>query len=165
LIGHPVTKGLAGDEVAEDAALMAPKTSETSQSAALAALIKSVGTILITVFVFGIVIWWLAVVLSRIGSAPTVNSSGAVIVDQYERAKDILLVVFPLATAAVGYWFGNQGRARAQEQAQQAQSKMIAVLGTSADGELLKKAAATFPAAFPELSHPGLSDSTTRTKP
>jgi hypothetical protein len=164
LIGHPVTKGLAGDEVAEDAALMAPKTSQTSQSAALAALIKSVGTILVTVFVFGIVIWWLAVVLSRIGSAPSVNPSGAVIVDQYERAKDILLVVFPLATAAVGYWFGNQGRARAQEQAQQAQSKVTAVLGTSADGELLKKAAATFPAAFPELSHPGMSDTTTRTK-
>ncbi len=144
---------------------MAPKTSETSQSTALAALVKSVGTILATVFVFGIVIWWLAVVLSRIGSAPTVTPSGAVIVDQYERAKDILLVVFPLATAAVGYWFGNQGRARAQEQAQQAQSKVTAVLGTSDDGELLKKAAATFPAAFPELSHPGLSDSTTRTKP
>jgi hypothetical protein len=137
--------------------------SQTSQSTALVALIKSIGSILITVFVFGIVIWWLAVVLSRIGSAPTVTSNGAVIVDQYERAKDILLIVFPLATAAVGYWFGNQGRARAQEQAQQAQSKVTAVLGTSADAELLKKAAATFPAAFPELSHPGLNDTAART--
>src|SRR5262249_21946071 len=144
--------------VPEEAALMAPKASQTSQSTALVALIKSIGSILITVFVFGIVIWWLAVVLSRISSAPTVTSNGAVIVDQYERAKDILLIVFPLATAAVGYWFGNQGRARAQEQAQQAQSKVTAVLGTSADSELLKNAAATFPAAFPELSHPGLSD-------
>jgi len=142
---------------------MAPKTSQTSQPTALVALIKSIGSILITVFVFGIVIWWLAVVLSRIGSTPTVTSKGAVIVDQYERAKDILLIVFPLATAAVGYWFGNQGRARAQEQAQQAQSKVTAVLGTSADGELLKNAAATFPAAFPELSHPGLSDTPART--
>jgi hypothetical protein len=71
--------------------------------------------------------------------------------------------VFPLATAAVGYWFGNQGRARAQEQAQQAQSKVTAVLGTSADSELLKNAAAIFPAAFPELSHPGLGDTPART--
>jgi hypothetical protein len=148
----------------EEAALMAPRTSQTSQSTALVALIKSIGTILITVFVFGIVIWWLAVVLGRIGTAPTVTSKGAVIVDQYERAKDILLVVFPLATAAVGYWFGNQGRARAQEQAQQAQSKVTAVLGASADGELLKKAATSFPAAFPELSHAGLGEPAARSK-
>jgi hypothetical protein len=32
------------------------------------------------------------------------------------------------------------------------------VLGTSDDGELLKKAATNFPAAFPELSQSGLSD-------
>lgn len=144
---------------------MAAKTAQASSSTTLAALIKSIGTVVITVFVFGIVIWWLAVVLDRLGTAPQVNSKGAVTVDQYQRATDILFVVFPLATAAVGYWLGNQGRARAQEQAQQAQGKVTAVLGSSADGELLKKAAATFPAAFPELSHPGLSDSTTRTKP
>lgn len=132
---------------------MAAKTSSTSSSTALAALIKSIGTIVITVFVFGIVIWWLAVVLSRLGTAPAVNSKGAVIVDQYQRAKDILLVVFPLATAAVGYWVGNQGRARAQDQAQQAQNKVTALLGSSDDGELLRKAATSFPSAFPELSH------------
>jgi hypothetical protein len=84
-----------------------------------------------------------------------VNSKGAVIVDQYQRAKDILFIVFPLATAAVGYWFGNQGRARAQEEARQAQSKVTAVLGSSNDGDLLRKAADCFPAAFPELSHQG----------
>jgi len=144
---------------------MAAKTAQASSSTTLAALIKSIGTVVITVFVFGIVIWWLAVVLNRIGTAPQVNSRGAVIVDQYQRATDILFVVFPLATAAVGYWFGNQGRARAQEQAQQAQSKVTAVLGSSDDGELLKKAAASFPAAFPDLSHSGPSDPATRTAP
>jgi hypothetical protein len=132
---------------------MAAKTAQASPAATVAALIKSIGTIVITVFVFGIVIWWLAVVLNRLGTAPQVNSKGAVIVDQYQRAKDILFIVFPLATAAVGYWFGNQGRARAQEQAQQAQSKVTAVLGSSNDGDLLRKAADSFPAAFPELSH------------
>jgi hypothetical protein len=158
-----VTKGLAGDEVAEDPAVMAAKTAHTPSSATLAALIKSTGTIVITAFVFGIVIWWLAVVLNRIGTAPRVNAEGAVTVDQYQRATDILFAVFPIATAAVGYWFGNQGRARAQEQAQQAQSRVTAVLGSSDDGELLKKAAATFPAAFPELSHPGISGTAAKT--
>jgi hypothetical protein len=141
---------------------MAAKTAQASSSTALAALIKSIGTVVITVFVFGIVIWWLAVVLNRLGTPPRVNSKGAVVVDQYQRATDILFVVFPLATAAVGYWFGNQGRARAQEEAEQAQSKVTAVLGSSDDGELLKKAADTFPAAFPELSHPALSDTAPR---
>lgn len=141
---------------------MAAKTAQTSSPTTLAALIKSIGTVVIIAFVFGIVIWWLAVVLDRLGTAPQVNSEGAVIVDQYQRATDILFIVFPLAAAAVGYWLGNQGRARAQEQAQQAQSKLTAVLGSSGDGDLLKKAAATFPAAFPELSHPGLSDAAAR---
>ena len=141
---------------------MAAKTAQTSSPTTLAALIKSIGTVVIIAFVFGIVIWWLAVVLDRLGTAPQVNSEGAVIVDQYQRATDILFIVFPLAAAAVGYWLGNQGRARAQEQAQQAQSKLTAVLGSSGDGDLLKKAAATFPAAFPELSHPGLSDTASR---
>jgi hypothetical protein len=142
---------------------MAAKTAQTSSPATLAALIKSIGTVVITVFVFGIVIWWLTVVLNRLGTAPQVNAKGAVIVDQYQRATDILFVVFPLATAAVGYWFGNQGRSRAQDQAQQAQSKLTAVLGTSADGDLLKNAAAAFPVAFPELSRPSLSDTAPRT--
>jgi hypothetical protein len=136
---------------------MVAKSAQTAPSATVAALIRSIGTIVITVFVFGIVIWWLAVVLNRLGTAPQVNSKGAVIVDQYQRATDILFVVFPLATAAVGYWFGNQGRTRAQEQAQQAQSKVTAVLGSSDDGDLLRKAAESFPAAFPELSHQGSS--------
>jgi hypothetical protein len=139
---------------------MAAKTSSTSSSTALAALIKSIGTVVITVFVFGIVIWWLVIVLGKIGVAPTVNSKGAVIVDQYQRAKDILLVVFPLATAAVGYWFGNQGRAKAQDQAQEAQNKVTAVLGSSDDGQLLRKAATSFPAAFPNFGHAGPGNAT-----
>jgi hypothetical protein len=155
--GHSVIKGLAGDEVPEDPALMAAKTAQTSSPVTLAALMKSIGTVVIAVFVFGIVIWWLAVVFNRLGTAPQVNAKGAVVVDQFQRATDILFVVFPLAAAAVGYWLGNQGRARAQEEARQAQSKITALLGSSADGDLLKKAAATFPAAFPELSHPGLA--------
>jgi hypothetical protein len=97
-------------------ASIAPATLPRSEvSTAAMALIKSIGTVAVTVFVFGIVVWWLIVVLSKIGIAPTVNSKGAVTVDQYQRAKDILQVFFPLATAALGCWFGNRGTAKAQD--------------------------------------------------
>jgi hypothetical protein len=137
----------AGEELPEAPPVVAVRK---SSSATLDVLVRSIGAVTINVFVFGIVIWWLAVVLSKIGVAP-VNSRG-IIVDQYQRAKDILLVVFPLAAAAVGYWCGNYGKAKAEDQARQAQKKVTALLGSSDDGELLKKAAASFPSAFPELS-------------
>lgn len=59
---------------------MAAKTAQTSSPTTLAALMKSIGTVVIIAFVFGIVIWWLAVVLNRLGSAPQVNlATGSVI--------------------------------------------------------------------------------------
>lgn len=131
---------------------MASNGQRRSAAATTAAtLMKNIGTIVVTVFAFGIVLWWLIVVLNKIGTAPTVNSKGAVTLDQYQRAKDILLIVFPLATAAVGYWLGSRGTAKAQDQAQQAHSKLAAVLNASPDTNLLNRAAEAFPAAFPDL--------------
>jgi hypothetical protein len=113
---------------------------------------KSAGPVLVTCVVFGIAIWWLAIVLSKIGVAPTVSSKGAAAVDQYQRAKDILQFVLPLATAAVGYWFGNHGASKVQEQAQQAHNKLNAVLDASTEGGLLTKARASFPSAFADMT-------------
>src|SRR6516225_2860103 len=88
--------GLARKGPVGEPAPMAPATLPRSGvSTAAMALMKSIGTVAVTVFVFGIVVWWLIVVLSKIGIAPTVNSKGAVTVDQYQRAKDILHVFFP----------------------------------------------------------------------
>lgn len=128
--------------------------------------IKGIGSVLLTIFIFGIVIWWLAIVLSKIGMAPVINAKGAIALDQYGRAKDILTFVFPLATAAVGFWFGNQGTVQAQqqadtarqssqaahEQAKQSQTKLETVLGVSEDSHLIEKAAAAAPSAFPEVT-------------
>jgi heme/copper-type cytochrome/quinol oxidase subunit 2 len=124
----------------------------TTASRNFTTLMKSVGTMVVTIFVFGIVIWWLIVVLSKIGTAPGVNSKGAVTLDQYQRSKDILQIVFPLATAAVGYWFGNRGTARAQDQAHQAQNRLSAVLGASNEPDILTRAAASAPDAFREFN-------------
>ena len=57
--------------------------------------IKGIGSVLLTIFIFGIVIWWLAIVLSKIGMAPVINVKGAITLDQYGRAKDILTFVSP----------------------------------------------------------------------
>jgi len=114
--------------------------------------IKGIGSVLLTIFIFGIVIWWLAVVLSKIGMAPVVNSKGAITLDQYGRAKDILTFVFPLATAAVGFWFGNQGTVQAQQQADTAHARTEALLGASTDPQLMAKAATAAPSAFPGVT-------------
>jgi hypothetical protein len=96
---------------------------------------KSVGTIVVTVISFGIVIWVLFFVLTNIGTAPVPATGGKAAVDPYEHAKDILLVVFPLATATIGFWFGSDGKAKAQDQAAQAQSTAADAQSTAADAQ------------------------------
>src|SRR5580765_7846479 len=82
--------------------------------------IKGYGSIATTILVFIIVFWWLIVVAYHVGSAPVTNSSGAVTLDTFQRTKDILLVVLPLATTAVGFWIGNQSATQAQQTAEAA---------------------------------------------
>src|SRR5450755_3899206 len=115
--------------------------------------IKGAGTIVVTLFIFVIVGAWLYFTATKVGVAPIFNSKGVATVDQYQRAKDILQIVFPLATAAVGFWFGNQQTAQAQkqadsatqrasdahQQAQASQAKVEAILGASTDPNLMQK--------------------------
>jgi len=130
--------------------------------------IKGAGTIVVTLFIFVIVGAWLYFTATKVGVAPVFNSKGIPTIDQYGRAKDILLIVFPLATAAVGFWFGNQQTAQAQKQAdtatqsaqlahaqaRQSQAKVEAILGASNDTELIQKAKAASPSAFADLHTP-----------
>jgi hypothetical protein len=124
---------------------------------------KSVGALLVTVVSFGIVAWVLFYVVTNLGTAPTPASGGRAAVDTYQNAKDILLVVFPLATATIGFWFGSDGKSKAQDQAAQAQSNAAdaqsralaadrqksAVLQAAPDGKaLLDQARKDFPEAF-----------------
>ncbi len=81
--------------------------------------LKGWGAIVVSVLTFGVLAWWLVVVATHIGDSPVVVD-GAVALDTFQRSKDILLVVLPLATTAVGYWLGNQGADKAEESAQAA---------------------------------------------
>jgi hypothetical protein len=127
--------------------------------------IKGAGTIIVTIFIFVIVSTWLYFTATKVGVAPVFNSKGVATIDQYQRAKDLLQIVFPLATAAVGFWFGNQQTVQAQkqadtatqsaqaahDQARQSQAKVEAILGASNDADLIKKAQVAAPGAFPEM--------------
>jgi hypothetical protein len=123
--------------------------------------IKNLGAVITTVFIFIILLWWLVVVARHIGEAPKVNKAGAVTLDVFQRSKDILLVVLPLATTAIGYWLGNQGAVQAQQTAQNAndqaqsaqkdaaaaQAQLAAVVDVS-EPNTLAKAKSTHPEAF-----------------
>jgi hypothetical protein len=72
---------------------------------------------------------------------------GAVVLDQWSRAEDILLVVLPLFTATLAYWVGVQGTTEAKKEAQGAKQQLNAVLDQS-PVDVLKKAKAAHPEAF-----------------
>lgn len=81
---------------------------------------KGWGAISVTVLTFLVLAWWLGVVAAHLGDAPNVVG-GSVTLDVFQRSKDILLVVLPLATTAVGFWLGNQGVEEAEKNAERAE--------------------------------------------
>ena len=98
--------------------------------------------------------YWLLEVAGQISTFPTRDNEGHVL-DTYQRAKDVLLVVLPLLTTALGYWFGAAGRENAEAKAIQAmsdarrtQQKLEGVLGSSQEQDLLSKAQSLYPDAF-----------------
>lgn len=103
---------------------------------------------IVTVAILLVAGWWLYQVSMRLGTAPTKDGQGNVLVDEYQRAKDILLVVLPLVTTAVGYWFGVQGKEKAEDKADQAKEEAKAIVATSEDSDLLSKAREKYPRSF-----------------
>jgi hypothetical protein len=108
----------------------------------------------LTGLLFLVSTYWLLEVAGQIPAVPTRDSDGNVL-DTYQRAKDILLVVLPLLTTALGYWFGAAGRENAEAKARYAmteasrsQQRLEGVLGSSSDQELLSKAQELYPEAF-----------------
>jgi hypothetical protein len=95
--------------------------------------LRNTGTILTTLFTFAVTIWALYWVFRYMGSIPTVDSTGKVVLDKFDNAKSILLVLLPLATTAIGYWLGNIGTTAATNTAQTAK----------ADAESARKETAT----------------------
>lgn len=108
----------------------------------------------LTGLLFLVSTYWLLEVAGQIPAVPTRDSEGHIL-DTYQRAKDILLVVLPLLTTALGYWFGAAGRENAEAKAQfamseasKSQKRLEGVLGSSTDQELLSKAQELYPEAF-----------------
>lgn len=98
---------------------------QSDPAKAVASNIRSWGTAVVTVLVFIAFFWVLYFVLHNIGSKPSKAPTGDII-DRFARSKDILTVVLSLTTAAIGYWFGNDGKAQAQNQAVNAQNTAAA---------------------------------------
>jgi hypothetical protein len=83
---------------------------------------RSTGPMVVTIISFGIVCWALYNVFTNLTTAPTITN-GAVTSDPLQNAKDVLTTVIPFASAAVGFWFGSDGKSKAQDQAQAAQDQ------------------------------------------
>ena len=109
---------------------------------------KAVGALIVTVLTAAIVIWWLVLVATRIGVKPVVEN-GSVVLDEWTKAKDILLVVLPLFTATLAYWLGARGTAEAKDEAAGAQMKLDAVIDSAAEPGILETARRRHPDAFP----------------
>lgn len=110
---------------------------------------------ILTLIVVALSAWWLLEVSRRLGTAPTLDSEGNITVDEFQRAKDILLVVLPLTTITLGYWFGAQGKTAAETKADAAEKKaeeasaaLTAVVATSTQPDLLRQAQQQYPQAF-----------------
>ena len=108
---------------------------------------KSVGALIVTLSTFGLTVWWLVLIAQRLGQTPTVDAKGNVTLDTYQRAKDILLVVLPLFSAACAYWVGSAGTAKAKEGEQIARDQLTAVVDVSA-ADVLATAKSKHPEAF-----------------
>jgi hypothetical protein len=93
---------------------------------------------LVTVALLLATLWALGKVYGVIDKPPTVNDKGEVTLDVYQRAKDILLVVLPLLTTALGYWFGAKESENAKtekdtavQEKEKTQRRLTAVLDSS----------------------------------
>jgi secreted protein with Ig-like and vWFA domain len=84
---------------------------------------NSWGPMIVTLISFGLVGWALYHVFGNLDTVPKTNRNGTIIANPLQNAKDVLTVVVPFASAAVGFWFGSDGKSKAQDQAQQAHTQ------------------------------------------
>jgi hypothetical protein len=102
----------------------------------------------LTVILFAIVIGLCVVLLTQINTQPTRDANGGVIVDQWQRGKDVLSLFLPLLTTALGYWFGAAGKDQARADAAKARDQLTAVTSVSTDSDILAKAKQAHGEAF-----------------
>ena len=108
--------------------------------------LRPIGAMLVTVLSAVLVIWWLIKVGDHIGTKPELDPKGNVVLDEWQRAKDILLVLLPLFSATLAFWVGSQGTTDAKKDAADARQQLTAVVDSSQG--ILKKARQEHPDAF-----------------
>lgn len=133
---------------------------------------RRAGAVVMTGIVVVGAAWWAVVVFMNLGVEPVYNEDGTLRIDRFSRAKDILSLILPLLTAALGFWFGSQGTVKAEKQADKAEkqadqarkavdaahNREVALTSvaahTSADSEksILELAKEQFPDHFPETT-------------
>jgi hypothetical protein len=100
----------------------------------------------ITAALLLLVVWGLVLVTGHLTDGIIKDADGNV-VDSYHRSSDVLHILVPLLTIALGYWFGSEGKENAEKRASAAQEdaatvrrQLAAVLGSSSEPDLLSKA-------------------------
>lgn len=119
------------------------------------AAIKAWGSMVVTILIFIAFFWTLYYVFKYINNPVTKDAAGNV-KNTFGNAKDILLIVGALTTTAAGYWFGSDGKSKAEavattatNQATEAQQvATTAVKDAAASKALLDHVRATHPQAF-----------------
>jgi hypothetical protein len=109
----------------------------------------------ITAALMLLVVWGLVLVTMHLTDGIVKDTNG-IVVDSYQRSSDVLHIVVPLLTIALGYWFGAEGKENAEKRAAAAQTEattarrqLTAVLGSSSEADqLLQKAKAADAEAF-----------------
>lgn len=97
--------------------------------------VLTLGAVIVTLLTFSLAVWWLVVVRSVLDKPPQIEN-GVIVLDQFQRAKDILLVVFPLFSAAVAYWIGSKEVHEMKEQRNALERRLMAVIGVAPPGTL-----------------------------
>lgn len=99
-------------------------------------------------FITGLIVaWWLFEISKRLGMPPTKDAAGNIIIDEFQRAKDVLVIVLPLFTASIAYWVGSQGTTEAKNDAEKSREKLEAVV-SEAPADVVERARTKYPEAF-----------------
>ncbi len=80
-----------------------------------------------------------------LGANVTKAADGSGVVDPFARAKDIFSLILPLVSSALGYWFGVQGKDKAEARADDATKTLTGVALVSTDPDLINKARDAYP--------------------
>ena len=78
--------------------------------------VKEAGALITTIVLAIMVGAWLIAVALQLGQPVVYDNSGKITLDTFTRAKDVLTLLLPFLTIAVGFWLGTQGTAQIERQ-------------------------------------------------